>query len=284
MTQQTNQQSNPVTQQEKRIVPEATKPKPRNLYQKLAAIYTEMEAIKKGGRNKEQGYAFIEQGAVVAEIRSMLGSHGVALTSEVQSHTVEPFTTAKGTQGDKATVVMRFTLINADDPSERIICENWPGLAMDYSDKAINKAMTAAMKTFLMKEFMVSEFDPDNDSPEAVIPAPQQQINKPAQQMRPAPNMPPNTVYLAQPVRKPTETIPEPEDDFEESYAPGKLALELADRMSKATTLDALKAILPVIKQAGIVKGHADYQYLLTAYQGYFQTIDAILQSEKAGN
>jgi hypothetical protein len=63
--------------------------------------------------------------------------------------------------------VSQYTIINADYPDERIVCDWDAGEALDTSDKATNKAVTASQKYFLMKLFNISDKDdPDSESHE----------------------------------------------------------------------------------------------------------------------
>jgi hypothetical protein len=155
-----------------------------NVYQRLVAIYDALEPIAKTGKNNEQGgYAFVEQSHVAAEIRKLLAKYGVVLVSEVlEVETREITSTKNNTRGERALVKMRFSFVNADAPEDKIVFEGWPGLSYDFSDKAVNKALTAAQKTFLIKQFLVSDIDPDSDTPQVAATQP-----RPAQSQPPRP-------------------------------------------------------------------------------------------------
>lgn len=59
----------------------------------------------------------------------------------------------------------------------------WTGEALDYGDKATNKAATSAQKYYLMRQFNISEKgeDPDADSPDKGT------VNGPKPQVTPKP-------------------------------------------------------------------------------------------------
>lgn len=144
-----------------------------NLYQKLLAITEEVGKIEKTGRNTSQGYAFIEQAKVVAELRPQLAKHGVMIMPETIDRTINQFTNKNGNVTFHAVVVSRYTVINADNPEERMVLDWHAGEALDMSDKATNKATTASQKTFLMKLFNISDQDDaDKESPEVTGSAP----------------------------------------------------------------------------------------------------------------
>ncbi len=149
----------------------------KNLYQRLLAITDEVGKIEKTGMNSSQGYKFIEHAEVMATIRPQLVKHGVMVVPETLERNIDRY--VKTTPGYKPTdpakeqasyhvnVSSRYTIINADDPTDRIVCEWNGGEALDTSDKATNKALTASQKTFLMKLFNVSDKDDvDNHSPQ----------------------------------------------------------------------------------------------------------------------
>lgn len=143
-----------------------------NLYQKILKITTEVGMIEKTGKNQQQGYGFIEHAEVVASIRPQLEKYGVIIMPETVGRTIErcEVTRSNGKQGIDihVTVISRYTVINADNPDERFVCEWDGGEAIDSSDKATNKATTASHKTYLMKLFNMSDKeDADNDSPVA---------------------------------------------------------------------------------------------------------------------
>lgn len=143
-----------------------------NLYQKLLKITEEIGKIEKTGRNAMQNYAFIEQAQVVAELRPQLARWGVMIIPETIDRTVERFevTRSNGKQGVDVHVRVksRYTVVDADNPDDKIVCEWDAGEAIDSSDKATNKAATASHKYFLMKLFNISDKeDGDSESPEA---------------------------------------------------------------------------------------------------------------------
>lgn len=139
-----------------------------NLYKKLLKVSEEVGKIEKTGKNLQQNYLFIEQAKVVAELRPKLASYGIVIVPETVSRTIERYTNAKGGISVHANVVSRYTVINADNPEERFVCEWDGGEAIDTSDKATNKATTASQKYFLMKLFNIS----DQDDADAVTPEP----------------------------------------------------------------------------------------------------------------
>lgn len=149
----------------------------KNLYQKIAAITEEVGVVEKTGRNSQQGYMFIEQAMVVATLRPLLAKYNVVVFPETVEHSFERFTNAKGTSTVHVVVKSRYHVVNGDDPKESMVAE-WSGEALDTSDKATNKAMTASEKTFLMKLFKISDKE-DADAETIEAPSASQKAEEP---------------------------------------------------------------------------------------------------------
>ncbi|QHC73797.1 ERF family protein [Rathayibacter sp. VKM Ac-2805] len=147
-----------------------------NLYQKIARITGDIGVIKKGGRNSEQNYAFIEYAAVAGELRTLFAKYGVVIVPRMQrpdrQHRAD-ITSKNGKAGYYVLIEFHFTIVNADAPDDRFTV-SWSGEAADFGDKATNKAATSALKYYLMRQFNISEKgeDADADSPEISTVAP----------------------------------------------------------------------------------------------------------------
>jgi hypothetical protein len=161
--------------------------KPKNIHQRIAAITGEVGGVKKTGKNAEQKYDFIEYDAVTAALRVLMEKHGITIlqdTKEDGRHDTQ-ITSKYGAKGVHVLIDYIFTVTNVDDPSDNLKF-NWQGEAIDYGDKATNKAATAAEKYFLLKFFKIgSKDDPDKDSPDlgkatVSTPAKQAQETKPS--------------------------------------------------------------------------------------------------------
>ena len=153
----------------------------KTLAAKIAAISKDLGAIKKGGHNGEQHYDFIEYAAVSGKIRELLDKHGVAIIPSVIDYERDDVKSQRGATGYHYTLKMHFTVINADDPQDRIESD-WLGESTDWGDKGINKAETAGTKYFYMRTFNISEKsdadnDPDNQNNAAAESKPAKQKN-----------------------------------------------------------------------------------------------------------
>lgn len=128
----------------------------KSLSAKLALIANEIGAIAKDGKNAQQGYAYIEYAQVAAKARELQAKHGVAIIPTVDSYTAMEVKNKYGGIGYHYLIKMIFTVINAEDPEDKIV-SNWIGEATDYGDKGINKAITSGVKYFIMRLYNISE-------------------------------------------------------------------------------------------------------------------------------
>lgn len=144
-----------------------------NIYQKLAMITGEIGVMEKGGRNQEQRYDFIEYAAIAGRIRTLFSKHGVIIVPKVKSQQRLEITSKHGARGIHAIVTMEFDIVNADQPDDRFTV-TWEAEAADYGDKATNKAITAALKYYIMRQFNISEKGEDADEH---TPAPIEAVN-----------------------------------------------------------------------------------------------------------
>lgn len=130
----------------------------------LAKAYADIKKIDKNGKNTFQKYKFVQSEDVLAMVRPILHAHDIAFYPSAKNITFTDLSTNAGKLNRHCFIEFEFTLSHA---GESRVC-TWYGEALDTSDKCVNKAQTAAVKTFLMKLFLLStadEVDPDSLSP-----------------------------------------------------------------------------------------------------------------------
>lgn len=164
------------TEEPKAAVAKKTDIRSYNIYQKLAEITGKIGVIEKGGENREQHYSFIEYAAVAGKLRTLFAEYGVLIVPRMPKGSEqmrETFKTAKGGTGVSVLIDFTFEIINADNPTDKFDV-TWSGEAVDYGDKATNKAATSALKYYMMRQFNVSEkgeIEADAISPERGVAA-----------------------------------------------------------------------------------------------------------------
>lgn len=128
---------------------------PRTLVKKLAAIMKSVGRVPKRGFNDHFKYKFATEVDVTAALQQRLADANIMVLPEVVEVTKD---------GKLTTVKMLFTFHDGDSGEELAL--RWAGYGEDSSDKGIWKAITGALKYFLLKAFLV----PTGDDPEAAEP------------------------------------------------------------------------------------------------------------------
>lgn len=140
------------------------------LFAKLARVAAEIGNLEKTGTNTHFNYKFVEENAVSDTVRKLLSREGIAFFASMDHAEMNEYRTPNNKGGETITThaVCTFTFTFADGETGATFACRWHGEAKDQQDKAINKAATAALKYFLLKNFMIStgkrKDDPDTDS------------------------------------------------------------------------------------------------------------------------
>lgn len=135
--------------------------RPAGLWNKMLYIMEHSGHLQKTGWNKEHGYHFVEETAVLAHIRPLLVLLGLVLVfDEEECEQVM----RKGRNGEVSDITkkkVRYTLVDADSGEKHTWCVY--GYGQDSLDKGPYKALTGAHKYAIMKTFQI----PTGDDPEA---------------------------------------------------------------------------------------------------------------------
>lgn len=128
----------------------------------LAKVMAEVGVIaktKKAGADLKYAYRGVDD--VVAAIQPLLAAHGVVMLSRVVAQSRDAYTNKNGTQMVNVRLTIEHDFFCAEDASKVTACT--VGEAMDTSDKASNKAMTAAEKYALTQTFKIPTYEVDRD-------------------------------------------------------------------------------------------------------------------------
>jgi len=145
--------------------------KKKDLFKKLNAIMEEVGAIGKNQTNTLQKYNFRGIDDFLNALHPLFVKHGVMVipkTLDIDYRETEIKKKGYSQIAKTAIERMEYTFINIDNPDERWATEI-VGEGMDYSDKAVNKAHSAAQKYLLLQMFLVPTKDmaeADKESPE----------------------------------------------------------------------------------------------------------------------
>lgn len=127
----------------------------------LSAVMADVQAVKKGDRNTQQGYSFRGIDAVVNAVGPALRKHGMVVVPIGVNRDVEHYTTAKGTPMKGVTLTVDFRFYG---PAGDSIDAQASGEASDSGDKATPKAHSVAYRTLLLQALCIPTDEPDPDS------------------------------------------------------------------------------------------------------------------------
>ena len=126
--------------------------KTTGIYAKLAAAVGEVDRIAKDGTNAHFKYKYTSAEEVYRVVRAPLLKHGLVVIPQ-----------ATGYEQDGQIGTVRLHLRIVDTETGESIEAQWYGEGQDKGDKAVFKAITGGMKTWLRALFLL----PADDDPEA---------------------------------------------------------------------------------------------------------------------
>lgn len=139
--------------------------------QALSAVMGDVQAVRKGDRNTQQGFAFRGIDAVVNAVGPALRRHGVLVLPSVVDARYGEFSTKSGTVMHTCTMHVTFTFVG---PAGDTLACSTMGESADAGDKATAKAHSVAFRTALLQALCIptDEPDPDSQTYERVAPPP----------------------------------------------------------------------------------------------------------------
>jgi hypothetical protein len=133
------------------------------VYRKLHLLMAKVNHLDKTGRNDHFSYKFVEADVITAACRAAMLELRLVLNCDIVSMT-QSVVDEKKPAGVRTDLEIAFTWVDIDTGD--FLVKNWMSEAMDTQDKGINKALTAAVKYFLLKELLIpsGDLDPDSDA------------------------------------------------------------------------------------------------------------------------
>lgn len=150
--------------------------KPGKIFSQIPKAMAKIGAIGKSGWNEHSKYKFRSIDDMYNKLQPVLAEIGVFFTPQVLESHEDKFQNAKGTNQVRIRLRVKYLIYADDGSSIETIVE---GEAVDTSDKATNKALTAAFKYMLIQIFCIAiegQDDADKESPDA--PPAKHSINK----------------------------------------------------------------------------------------------------------
>ena len=146
------------------------------IYSAICNAMSEIGAICKNERNKQQGFMYRGVDAVYSALQPVLIKNRIFVCPEVLEQTREDRTTSKGTNLIYSILKVRFTFYAEDGSSVAAVVT---GEGMDSGDKASNKAMSVAFKYACFEVFCIpteEPVDPDRYTPPPSYPVQDQPL------------------------------------------------------------------------------------------------------------
>jgi len=131
------------------------------VFGKIIEVMRAVDHIEKDGYNSYQDFHFASIDSIMKTMQKQFVENNLIVLPDILDEKID---------GNLATVTMLVTFIDGDNPDDRFTTR-WVGTGTDNSDKAINKAITAAYKQMLLKTFCIGtgEVDPDSQSEERTV-------------------------------------------------------------------------------------------------------------------
>lgn len=122
------------------------------IYEAIANVMKDIDAVPKDRKNAQQGYAYRGIDEMYNSLNPIFSRHKVFCTSEIVNSIREERITKAGGLMIYAILDVKFTFYTVDGSSVSSVMR---GEANDTSDKASNKAMSVAYKYALMQLLMI---------------------------------------------------------------------------------------------------------------------------------
>jgi hypothetical protein len=131
------------------------------IFKQICAVMADIDAIGKNQINQQQKFKFRGIDDVYNSLHAILAKHQIFTVPTVLTEEFKEETAKSGSKCTRAILKMKYTFYAIDGSSiEGVVI----GEALDYGDKAANKAMAIAHKYFLMQTFIIPTEDKDPDS------------------------------------------------------------------------------------------------------------------------
>ncbi|QBP29843.1 ERF family ssDNA binding protein [Mycobacterium phage Halena] len=134
---------------------------PPTVYEAWNRVMRDVQFISKNSRNQQQGFNFRGIDAVMNAVGPVLREHGVIVVPMVEHHEVERYESKSKALMANRVVRMSFEVFG---PAGDSFVGSVYGEAADSGDKAMTKAESVALRTFLLQSLMLPTDEPDPDA------------------------------------------------------------------------------------------------------------------------
>lgn len=146
-----------------------------NIFEAISGVMRDIGAIQKNDTNPFDKYKYRGIDAVYNAVQPALIKNGVFIVPQLVSIEQAERLSKKGDPQIHSKVRVRYVLYATDGTS---IEAEFPGEAIDRSDKSVNKAMTAAFKYMVFELFCIPTDDISDADKETIEAGIRQDINR----------------------------------------------------------------------------------------------------------
>lgn len=133
-----------------------------SIFTALSNVMADVQSVRKGDVNEQQGFRFRGVDAVVNAVAPALRNHSVIVVPDVRDYQYGTVEVGRNrTPMGHARVIVAYTF---HGPAGDSITCSAPGEAMDSGDKATAKAMSVAFRTALLQALALPTDEPDPDA------------------------------------------------------------------------------------------------------------------------
>lgn len=154
------------------------------VYTAIFNVMNELDAISKGRRNQQQGYAFRGIEDIYNSLHPLCAKHGLVTFPRVISREEQIYENKNGTRMIRVVLAIEYSFVGRDGSVHT--CGPIYSEAMDSSDKASNKALSVAHKYAMIQTFMIPTEDLDDSDKET----PEIDVNMKKNETKPKPITP----------------------------------------------------------------------------------------------
>lgn len=133
------------------------------LHKKFANLKRMVSEIEKGGRNTMQNFDYITYGQMYAKVSNLLEKVGLDITASIKDVKENTFKNKKGNDVFNITIEGEISVVDTDTGYSEL--HKWFSQGFDFGDKALTKANTFLMKSWLQSNLLIaSDKDPDGET------------------------------------------------------------------------------------------------------------------------
>lgn len=136
------------------------------VYEAIFNVMANIDAVAKGRRNQQQGYAFRGIEDIYNAIHPLCAKHGLVTFPRVLSREEQIYENKNGTRMIRVVMQVEYDFVGRDGSIHT--CGPIFAEAMDSADKASNKALSVAHKYAMLQTLMIPTEDiddPDRETP-----------------------------------------------------------------------------------------------------------------------